>query len=246
MRVLLGSGGTGTPERRATLVEELRQHFGNLRRLLFVPYALADHEAYLQGFGERIRDTGYELEGIHRRDDPAAAVRNAEALAVGGGNTFRLLEALHHHRLIEPIRRRVSEGMPYFGVSAGANVACPTIRTTNDMPITHPPTLEALDLVPFQLNPHYFSGSTYIRRGEELHEHYGETRDERIAEYHELNHLPVIGLWEGGYLRVEDDRITLTGAAARLFLRGEQPRDLEPGTTFSTSQLAPGERPVEG
>ena len=123
-----------------------------MARVLFVPYALADHDGYVRLMTERGLNAGYELDGIHRHADPVAAVHEAEAIFVGGGNTFRLLAALYRLGLLDPIRERVRGGLPYLGVSAGTNVACPTIRTTNDMPIVQPPSLDALGLVPFQVN----------------------------------------------------------------------------------------------
>src|SRR5262245_20840735 len=134
MRVLLGSGGFRTHERRALLTAVMRRHFGAIGRLLFIPYALADHEAYLRLIAERGLDAGYQLEGIHTHPEPKQAIREAGGLFVGGGNTFRLLWELYRLDLLDVIRQRVGEDMPYLGVSAGANVACPTIRTTNDMP----------------------------------------------------------------------------------------------------------------
>src|SRR5262245_49958666 len=134
MRVLLGSGGFRTPERVALLTEQMRSFFGPVRQLLFVPYALADHDGYVRGLTERGIDACYELPGLHRAADPVPAVGEAEAIFVGGGNTFRLLATLYRLGLLEPIRARVRAGLPYLGVSAGTNVACPTIKTTNDMP----------------------------------------------------------------------------------------------------------------
>jgi dipeptidase E len=220
MRVLLCSGGIRTPERVAAFTAGVGAFFGPVRRVLFVPFALADHEAYLASIHARGLDAGYELDGLHRHADPVRAVRDAEAIFVGGGNTFRLLDRLYHHGLVDILRERVREGLPYLGVSAGTNVACPTIRTTNDMPIVQPPSLDALGLVPFQVNPHYFEGQTFVRRGEGYEEHFGETRDERIREFHEENETPVVGLWEGGLLRCEAGRVLLTGSAARVFRRG--------------------------
>jgi dipeptidase E len=126
MRVLLGSGGFRTPERVARLAEQMRAFFGPVRRLLFVPYALADHDGYVRTLLERGLNAGYELDGVHRYADPAAAVHEAEAVYVGGGNTFRLLDRLYRFGLLDAIRERVRSGMPYLGVSAGCNVACPT------------------------------------------------------------------------------------------------------------------------
>ncbi len=161
MRLLLGSGGFRTPERLEVLVQALQAFFGPLHRLLFVPYALADHDGYTQRMREQGLDA-FGLEGIHHHPDPVQAIRQAEAIFVGGGNTFRLLDALYRFGLLEPIRQRVHAGMPYLGISAGSNVACPTLKTTNDMPIVQPPSFDALGLVPFQINPHYFFGSTSL------------------------------------------------------------------------------------
>ncbi len=233
MRVLLGSGGFRTPERVALLTEQMRSFFGSVRRLLFVPYALADHDGYVRGLTDRGIDAGYELVGIHRAADPVRAVAEAEAIFVGGGNTFRLLSTLDRLGLLGPIRTRVHAGMPYLGVSAGTNVACPTIKTTNDMPIVQPPRLDALGLVPFQVNPHYFFGPTYLLVGDRYEQHFGETRDDRIREFHEENDTPVVGLWEGGLLRMEAGRLTLIGTPARIFRKGQEPLDVKPGADLS-------------
>jgi dipeptidase E len=229
MHVLLGSGGFRTPERVAALAAEMRAFFGPVRRLLFVPYALADHDGYLRALEERGLGAGYELDGIHRHPDPRRAVRAAAALYVGGGNTFRLLDTLYRLDLLDVIRERTRAGVPYLGVSAGSNVACPTIKTTNDMPIVQPPGFDALGLVPFQVNPHYFFGPTFVKEGDAYQQHFGETRDDRLREFHEMNDTPVVGLWEAGVLRVEDGRVTLTGAPARVFRKGQEPVDVQPG-----------------
>lgn len=228
MQLLLGSGGFRTPERIELLAAQMRELLGAIEKILFVPYALADHDGYVQMMIDKGLNAGYVLEGIHTCRDPIAAVRRAEAVFVGGGNTFRLVDALYRHGLLEPIRERVRAGMPYLGVSAGSNVACPTLMTTNDMPIVMPPSFATLGLVPFQINPHYFHGASFVKRDEVLHEHFGETRDDRLREFHEMNATPVVGLWEGGILRVDDDRVRLIGAPARVFHQGEAPVDVEP------------------
>jgi dipeptidase E len=233
MPILLGSGGFRTPERVAALAAAMRLHFGDIRQLLFVPFALADHDGYVRTATERGLHAGYELEGLHRHADPVAAVMRAEGIYVGGGNTFRLLTALYRFNLLEPIRERVRGGMPYLGISAGCNVACPTIKTTNDMPIVQPPSFDALGLVPFQVNPHYYTGQNHVRRGDEYVEHFSETRDDRLREFHEENETPVIGLWEAGLLNCDGERVTLTGAAARVFRRGQPPVDVVPGAELS-------------
>ena len=198
-----------------------------VKRVLFVPYALHDRDAYAAMARARFEAMGFGLDSVHDAEGgPVSAVERAEAIFIGGGNTFRLLDALWRESLIEPIRDRVKAGAPYVGTSAGSNVACPSIRTTNDMPIVQPPSFAALDLVPFNINPHYVDaqpGST----------HMGETREQRIAEFHEENTPPVIGLREGAWLFVDDETVVLQGVnGARLFQRGQAPIDLETGTRF--------------
>jgi len=195
-----------------------------IARVLFVPYALFDRDAYVARVRARFEILGYGVDSVHDADGgPVRAVERAEAIFVGGGNTFRLLDALWRESLIEPIRSRVKAGVPYLGTSAGSNVACPSIRTTNDMPIVEPPSFSALNLVAFNINPHYLDpqpGSV----------HMGETREQRIAEFHEENTPPVVGLYEGAWLLVEDGHVFLQGTnGARLFRRGEAPLLLVPG-----------------
>jgi dipeptidase E len=194
-------------------------------RVAFVPYAAFDRGAYAAKARARFEAMGYGLDSVHDSPrGPVRAVEAAEALFIGGGNTFRLLDALWREELIEPIRHRVRSGeMAYLGASAGSNVACPSIRTTNDMPIVQPPTFDALGLVAFNINPHYLDpmpGST----------HMGETREQRIAEFHEENTPPVVGLREGAWLMVQDQTVVLQGAnGARLFRRGKAPIELAIG-----------------
>jgi dipeptidase E len=228
MPILLGSGGFRTPDRIAGITAAMRSHFGDIRRLLFVPFALADHDGYVRILNERGHNAGYELDGLHRHADPVAAILEAEGIFVGGGNTFRLLTTLYRLNLLDPICARVRGGMPYLGISAGCNVACPTVKTTNDMPIVQPPSLDALGLVPFQVNPHYYTGQNFVRHGDGFIEHFSETRDDRLREFHEENETPVIGLWEAGLLHCDGGRVTLSGAPARIFRRGQPPVDVQP------------------
>lgn len=201
---------------------ELRETLAGVGRVLFIPYALAKHAEYATTARAAFEEMGFGLDSLHDALDKPRAIREAEAVFCGGGNSFRLLDALYRVGALEPIRRRVAEGMPYTGASAGSNLACPTIRTTNDMPIVEPPSLAALGLIAFQINPHYRDpapGST----------HMGETRETRIREFHEENALPVVGLREGAMLRVEGDRVELCGrAGARVFRRGQEPVELMP------------------
>ncbi len=242
MRILLGSGGFRTPERVSMLAEAMRGYFGAISRLLFVPYALADHDGYVKTMTERGLNAGYALDGLHNHPDPVHAIQAAEGIFVGGGNTFRLLAALYRLGLLDVIRERVRNGMPYLGISAGSNVACPTIKTTNDMPIVQPPSLDALGLVPFQVNPHYFLGTSFVRQGDSYVEHFGETRDDRLREFHEENETPVIGLWEAGILHCEGGQVMLTGAPARIFRKGQEPVDVEPGTDLARFAVTPLQR----
>lgn len=201
----------------------LRELLGPVERVLFVPYALADRDGYAASARERFAAMGFGLDSIHRAPDPAAAAAEAEAFFVGGGNTFRLLRELYAHGLVRAIRERVAAGVPYAGSSAGSNVACASIKTTNDMPIVQPPSFEALGLVPFNLNPHYLDPAPSST-------HMGETREQRIREFHEENDPPVVGLREGAWLRVDGGEMTLAGTTgARLFRKRRDPEELAPG-----------------
>lgn len=205
---------------------EIRDFLGPARRILFIPFALHDHATYSARAGERLARMGYKTSSLHEAPDPAAAVETAEAIFAGGGNTFRLLKALHENGLIAPLRHRVDSGTPYIGTSAGSNIACMTIKTTNDMPIVQPSSFDALALVPFNLNPHYLDPDPASR-------HQGETREERIREFHEENDPPVVGLRESAMLRIEGASLRLKGSAgARLFRRGRAPEEFAPGASL--------------
>ncbi|MEV0699278.1 dipeptidase PepE [Saccharopolyspora sp. NPDC050389] len=212
--------GTGFLEHAMPAVTELLAGRG---RLLFVPFAKRDHDGYAATVQAAVAPLGITVDGIHRADDPVAAVREAEAVFIGGGNTFRLLSTLHRLGLVTALRDAVRGGTPYMGASAGTNMACPSLRTSNDMPIVEPPSFEAIGLVPFQINPHYQDpdpGST----------HMGETREQRIVEFLEDNDVPVLGIREGAWLRVRGEHAELGGSTgARLFTRGAGPRELKPG-----------------
>lgn len=203
---------------------EIRSFLGDAKRVLFMPYALFDRDKYAANARQRFQKMGYELTSVHTAANPVAAVNETDAVFIGGGNTFRLLKALYEFDLIDAIRNRVSNGMPYIGSSAGSNVAAPTIKTTNDMPIVQPPSFEALRLVLFQINPHYLDPDPNSK-------HMGETREERIVQFLEENDTPVVGLREGAMLRIENGETILRGSTgARVFRKGVQPVEISPGT----------------
>lgn len=198
------------------------------RRLAFVPYAgvTISHDAYLARVREALAPLGHTVESLHE-GDPVEVLREASGVIVGGGNSFRLLERLCQTDMLQRIRQKVLGGTPYLGWSAGSNLACPTIRTTNDMPIVAPPSLAALGLVPFQINPHYTD--------EVLPNHGGESRADRIEEFLVLNpELTVVGLREGSWLRVEKERVTLGGRhPLKLFRAGLPPEDIGAGADLT-------------
>ncbi len=225
-RLLLLSNSTNYGEEYLRYPLSAIQSFlgGECRRVLFVPFAgvRMTYDDYTAKVRERFAEIGYGLDSVHEAGDPVRAVEEAEAIAVGGGNTFHLLRGLYEANLLEVIRARVRAGMPYVGWSAGSNVACPTIKTTNDMPVVEPPGFAALSLVPFQINPHYTEAV--------LPNHNGETRAERLLEFIEANpEMTVVGLREGSILRIEGHEIRLLGSqSAVLFRKGQEPAEYSP------------------
>ncbi len=205
---------------------EIRDILGAVKRVAFVPFALHDRDGYTARAREGFEQMGYELDSVHDRRDPKELIHSAEAFFVGGGNTFRLLDELYRRDLLKAIGSAVERGAIYMGSSAGSNVACVTIKTTNDMPIVHPPSFDALNLVPFNINPHYLDPDPQSK-------HMGETRETRIREFHEMNNPVVVGLREGSMLRIEEDSVTLKGTTgARVFRRGVDPEEFQPGANL--------------
>lgn len=206
---------------------EIRDFLGNVRRVLFVPFAIHDQDGYAEKTRDRFKRMGYEVESVHEAADKQQSIIEAAAIFIGGGNTFRLLKTLYDFELLPLIKQRVEQGMPYIGSSAGSNVAGPTIKTTNDMPIVEPPSLRALGLVSFQINPHYLDPDPNSK-------HMGETREERILQFLEDNETPVVGLREGAMIRVEQDRAVLRGSSgARIFRKGMPAIEVQPGADLS-------------
>ena len=212
------------------LLPELTTHFQDCETILFIPYARpggVSHQEYTAMVGLAFAKINKKVIGIHEFEDPAEAIKNAEGIFTGGGNTFVLVSQLHKNNVMETLSEVVKNGTPYLGTSAGSNICGLTMQTTNDMPIVYPPSFKTLGLIPFNLNPHYLDPDTSSK-------HMGETRETRIKEYHAFNTVPVLGLREGSWLDVKGDSITLKGnLKARLFRQNQIPEELEPGTELN-------------
>jgi dipeptidase E len=196
---------------------------------VFIPYAgvTISFDDYTSRVRSRFQEIGHRITSVHEANDPVQALENAEAIVVGGGNTFHLAKMMQDQGLMDAIRKKVLAGTPYIGWSAGSNMACPSIRTTNDMPIVEPASFEALNLVPFQINPHYLDANP--------EGHAGETREMRIEEFIEANPgIFVVGLREGTMFLIEDASMKLLGPRpARIFRKDKDPQELEPGADCS-------------
>jgi len=223
-RVLLISNSTVYSRGYLDHVEQqIKSFLGHATKILFFPFALHDRDTYATKAKARFAAMGYSFEAVHVVPDTREAIEQTDAIFVGGGNTFRLLKALQDLDLLDPIRRKVKDGAPYIGSSAGSNVASPTIKTTKDMPIVQPRSFDSLGLVPFQISPHFQDSDPNSK-------HMGETQEERILQFLEENQTPVVGIREGAWLVCENSAVTLKGdAGARIFRRGEAPVEAKPG-----------------
>ena len=225
VKLLLISNSTNAGEKYLEHPKaEMQDFFKGIKRVLFLPWAAVtfSYDEYESKVQSRFSEFGIEVESIHHYKNPKKAVQEAEAIVVGGGNTFKLLKTIQNHDLIETVRLKVLGGTPYCGWSAGSNVACPSICTTNDRPIAEPMNFTAFNLVRFQINPHYLDVSPAG--------HAGETREERIMEFiTEDPHTYVVGLREGSLIRLENATLTLKGKPARIFKHGQAPFELQPG-----------------
>ena len=229
MKILLGSGGIRTEERRNLFFHLMKENFEGCKKVIFIPYASRDYDEYTNSVKEMFSHLEFEIIGIHELDNPLVELEKMEGIYVGGGNTFSLVQKLHEKEIIEVIRRKVVDnGIPYAGVSAGANVACPTMQTTNDMPIDLVPSFETFGIVPFQINPHYHPGGIWWKENDELREHFGETRKRRIEEFHNFNDTPVIGLYEGSFLICNENEIELQGNKAAIIIKGTEIKTISP------------------
>jgi dipeptidase E len=234
MRILLISNSTVHARGYLDHVEnEIRDFLGAAKNILFFPFALHDREGYAAKARARCAALGYEMASAHNATNPDKALSQADAIFIGGGNTFRLLKALQDLGFIDPIRARVREGAPYIGSSAGSNVAGPTIKTTKVMPIVQPRSFDSLGLVPFQISPHFQDPDANST-------HMGETQEERILQFLEENDTPVLGMREGAWVRAEAGRVVLGGTrGARIFRRGESPVEKTTGDEISDLVGAP-------
>ncbi|WP_088328632.1 dipeptidase PepE [Lacimicrobium sp. SS2-24] len=224
--LMLSSSKEGNSEFLQTARPMIERHLDGIQNVLFIPYAgvTLDWDDYTKKVQQALPKL--QVTGIHEHEDGEAALSQASAIVTGGGNTFHLLNELYQRQLIEPLRTQVSNGVPYIGWSAGANICGNSIRTTNDMPIVAPPSFEALNLVPFQINPHY---SDYQPPGFN-----GETRAQRLAEFMVLEpHMPIVGIREGGALVRQNDRLTLAGVHPAVVFQGGHQRDVQPGDDLS-------------
>jgi len=208
----------------------------NIKNITFVPFAgvalsnesiIVSFDVYTERVANFFGQSGVNTESVHKAADPLQMIRDAEAVVVGGGNTFHLVGKMHDSGIMQVIREKAEEGVPYIGWSAGSNVACPTLMTTNDMPIFQPQSFKCLDLIPFQINPHYLDANP--------EGHGGETRQQRIEEFLVVNRsMKVAGLREASLLQLEGDLLKLYGSRnLRLFEFGKEPVEYSPGSDLS-------------
>lgn len=207
------------------LLPELKIHFKNCKNLLFIPYARPSgisHEEYTQKTAQAFAKIDINIKGIHEFEDPAFAIKQAEGIFTGGGNTFLLVSQLYQHKIMTVLKETVENGTPYLGTSAGSNIGGLSMQTTNDMPIIYPPSFQTLGLIPFNLNVHYLDKDAQST-------HMGESRETRINEFHQFNNFPVLGLKEGSWLEIKNNTIILKGGlTAKLFRKNREVIEIEP------------------
>ncbi len=231
MRLLLISNSTNPGEEYLDYPKNnIKEFLGNKpANALFIPYAAVtfSFEEYESKVNTRFAEIGHHVTSIHRFINPVEAIENADAIVVGGGNTWQLVKMIQEKGLMKPIRKKVKNGTPYIGWSAGSNIACPSLRTTNDMPIVEPQKFKTLKLVPFQINPHYLDDNPA--------NHGGETREVRINEFIEVNRdIHVVGLREGTMLHLQNKELSLIGSRnARIFKYGQEPMELSNEDDFN-------------
>ena len=230
MKLLLISNSTNAGEAYLKYpISRIGEHLQGVSEVIFIPYAAVtfSYDEYERKVQERFDEIGVKVRSIHREKNPAKAIKEAQAICVGGGNTFALTRKMQQQKLMTAIKNKIAQGTPYVGWSAGSNVTCPTICTTNDMPIVEPESFKAIGAVRFQINPHYLDANP--------EGHAGETREQRILEYIEANpRRYVVGLREGCMLRVEGDKMELIGSRPmRIFKKGVEIFEVNAGDDLS-------------
>jgi len=212
------------------LLPTLEIYFKECDDILFIPYARPggiSHDDYTTTVRSAFAKINKNITGLHEFENPIEAINNAQGIFTGGGNTFLLVSQLYEKKIMSVLKRIIENGIPYLGTSAGSNIVGLTMQTTNDMPIIHPPSFNTLGLIPFNLNPHYLDANEHFK-------HMGETREARLNEFHSFNDIPVVGLREGSWLEVKDEKIILKGKlTSRLFKPNESPEELDPETDLS-------------
>ncbi len=239
MKLLLISNSTMAGEEYLGWPRQYIADFLNnesVKKVVFVPYAGVNlsnesleksYDVYTEKVYSVFSKLGFEIESVHKAENPVSLIENAEAIAVGGGNTFHLVAEMHRTGIMEAIRKKAAEGTPYMGWSAGSNVACPTLKTTNDMPIIQPESFNTLNLIPFQINPHYLDANP--------EGHGGETRQQRIEEFLAINRdVAVAGLREASLLYLDGKLLKLLGKRPMVLFRyGKEPEEFQPGSDLS-------------
>lgn len=212
------------------LLDKLTLFFQFTETILFIPYARPSglsHDAYTEIIQKAFKKIDKNIVGIHQFENPKKALLEAKGIFVGGGNSFVLLDELYKNDVFDTLKSVIQSGTPYLGTSAGSNICGKTIGTSNDMPIVHPPSFDALSIIPFNINPHYLDPNPKSK-------HMGETRETRIKEFHFFNSQSVVGLREGSFLEVSGERITLKGPLkARIFEYNKEAYEVQPGTDLS-------------
>ncbi|MDT0689448.1 dipeptidase PepE [Salegentibacter sp. F188] len=212
------------------LLPEIKRLYKEASEVIFIPFARPGGislNEYTQKAGDAFKMANIDLKGIHEFENPQEALKNAKGIFTGGGNTFILVSELYRRKLMQPLKDAIMAGTPYLGTSAGSNIAGLTMQTTNDMPIVHPPSFKTLGIIPFNINPHYLDP-------DQNSTHKGETRETRIKEFHSINSQPVVGLREGSWLEISNNKISLKGElSARIFKKDQLPYELDANSTLT-------------
>ena len=207
------------------LKEELIALYEGVHEIVFIPFARPggiSHDDYTQKAQSFFNTIGIKVKGLHTFPDYVNAIQNAQGFFTGGGNTFVLVKQLHENNLMSLLKDTVLKGRPYLGCSAGSNIGGINMQTTNDMPVVYPPSFKTMGLVPFNINPHFIDADAQSK-------HMGETRDTRIQEFLAFNQIPVVGLREGSWISIYDERIMLKGdLPAKIFENNKAPYELQP------------------